>query len=68
CQVADDFAHALGDPAEARLAAALGYAAGQPCPAPTGAQAPPGTALTAPERSGELVARPPWREIRIVER
>jgi hypothetical protein len=68
CQVADDFTHALGDPLEARLAAALGYAAGQPCPAPTGAQAPPRTALTAPERSDEIVTRPPWREIRIVER
>ncbi|MFL5310559.1 MAG: S41 family peptidase [Myxococcales bacterium] len=68
CQVADDFAHALGDPAEARLAAALGYAAGRPCPAPTGAQAPPRTALADPERSRELVARPPWREIRIMGR
>src|SRR2546427_1661697 len=45
CQVADDFGHALGDPAEARLAAALGYAAGQPCPPATGAEAPPRTAL-----------------------
>jgi hypothetical protein len=68
CQVADDFAHALGDPAEVRLATALGYAAGQPCPAPTGAQAPPRTALSAPAGSGDLVARPPWREIRVVER
>src|SRR5262249_16939702 len=28
CAVADDFGHALGDPNEARLAAALGYLAG----------------------------------------
>jgi carboxyl-terminal processing protease len=35
CQVSDDFTHALGDPAEARLAAALGYAAGAACPAPS---------------------------------
>jgi len=68
CQVADDFAHALGDPAEARLAAALGYAAGQPCPPATGAQAPPRTALAAPERFDELVSRPPWRENRILQR
>src|SRR5207253_6520166 len=46
CQVADDFAHQLGDPAEARLAAALGYAAGQPCPPPTSAPAT-SNALTA---------------------
>jgi carboxyl-terminal processing protease len=38
CSVADDFTHALGDPAEARLAAALNYRAtnGNSCPAPTG--------------------------------
>ena len=33
CQVADDFGHALGDPAEANLAAALGYMNGGVCPA-----------------------------------
>jgi hypothetical protein len=33
CTVADDFTHALGDPAEARLAAALGYRTSQTCPA-----------------------------------
>src|SRR5467141_3121670 len=38
CQVADDFGHALGDPAEARLSAALGYVASQPCPPVTFAQ------------------------------
>jgi carboxyl-terminal processing protease len=36
CSVADDFTHALGDPAEARLAAALTYAQTQSCPAPNG--------------------------------
>lgn len=38
CSVADDFTHALGDPAEARLAAALNYRAsnGASCPAPSG--------------------------------
>ena len=35
CSVADDFTHALGDPAEARLAAALGYRTSTSCPAPT---------------------------------
>jgi hypothetical protein len=33
CAVADDFTHALGDPAEARLAAALGYRTTRTCPA-----------------------------------
>ena len=33
CQVADDFGSALGDPAEARLAAALSYRATGVCPA-----------------------------------
>jgi hypothetical protein len=32
CAVADDFAHALGDPAEALFAAALGYRADGSCP------------------------------------
>ena len=36
CAVADDFTHALGDPAEARFAAALAYRYGESCPAPTG--------------------------------
>ena len=38
CSVADDFSHALGNPAEARLAAALNYRAtnGTSCPPPTG--------------------------------
>jgi hypothetical protein len=30
--VADDFTHALGDPAEAQLAAALSYRSSQTCP------------------------------------
>jgi carboxyl-terminal processing protease len=33
CQVADDFGHALGDPLEGRLAAALNYRATGVCPA-----------------------------------
>jgi len=65
--VADDFAHQLGDPAEARLAAALGYAAGQPCPPPTSAPAT-SNALTASPRGYQLVAKAPWRENRILRR
>jgi len=41
CSVADDFTHALGDPAEARLAAALDYRNNQTCPAASGF-VPPG--------------------------
>jgi len=36
CAVADDFAHALGDPLEGRFAAALAYRSAGTCPAPTG--------------------------------
>ncbi len=36
CTIADDFTHALGDPAEARLAAALQYRANGTCPSATG--------------------------------
>jgi carboxyl-terminal processing protease len=44
CSVADDFSHALGDPAEARLSAALGYRNAGACTvAPSG--------LTSPVRS-----------------
>jgi hypothetical protein len=37
CSVADDFTHALGDPAEARLSTALAYRIDQSCPSPSGA-------------------------------
>jgi carboxyl-terminal processing protease len=36
CQVPDDFANQLGDPAEARLAGALNYRLTGACPAPSG--------------------------------
>ena len=36
CSVADDFAHALGDPLEGQFAAALAYRMNASCPAPTG--------------------------------
>jgi len=72
CSVADDFAHALGDPAEARLAAALGYRMSSSCPAPSGF-APPG--LKASVRSSAVVSegvglmtKPPWRENRMLRR
>jgi carboxyl-terminal processing protease len=67
CAVADDLDHALGDPKEARLAAALGYVATGTCPA---ASAVP-TAV--PEGQAPLLGegtlnRSPWRENRILRR
>lgn len=64
CSVADDFGHALGDPAEGRLAAALGYRSGQGCPSPPTGVAPllPATAAHA------LVHREFWRENRILRK
>jgi carboxyl-terminal processing protease len=50
CAVADDFTHLLGDPAEARLAAALAWRSSQTCPAPSAA-----LLRTAPAFDGSLV-------------
>jgi carboxyl-terminal processing protease len=62
CSVADDFMHALGDPAEGRLAAALGYRAGAACPSPPTGVAPPYPIAS----EHAAVHRPPWRENRIM--
>jgi hypothetical protein len=67
CQVADDFTHALGDPAEARLAAALNYTTNAMCPASSGT---PGGMSKHTQRplsatDGQLV-RQPGREIAIL--
>ena len=62
CAASDDFTHALGDPAEGRLAAALSYRANGVC-APAMAQAQglrPSAAL-----AGPTLVRPPLRENRI---
>jgi len=48
CSVADDFTHALGDPAEGRLSVALQYRAEASCPAASGFAAP-GLSLAATE-------------------
>ena len=61
CSVADDFGHPLSDPAEGRLAAALGYLAGQGCPSP-----PTGVAPAARGLERAAVHRAPWRENRIL--
>ena len=66
CSVADDFTHALGDPAEARLAAALGYRNTSTCPAPTALGiARVHRALSAVD--GRLPASP-MRQLRILRR
>jgi hypothetical protein len=48
CVVADDFTHALGDPAEARIAAALAYRANGTCPPSTARRAEPEAEIPKP--------------------
>ena len=63
CVVPDDFAHALSDPAEGRLSAALAFRANGTCPALPAAPA----ARPAEPAGGEaVVAKPPWRQNRIL--
>lgn len=63
CRVADDFGRALGDPAEAVLAAALRLRNGGSCA--TAAARPAPNALRAPA-GGVALQRPPLRDIRIL--
>ncbi len=71
CSVADDFTHALGDPAERRLAAALAYRENPTCPAPSGL-APPGVFKTS--AGSDLSAidgyapKSAWHQNRIIRR
>jgi carboxyl-terminal processing protease len=67
CAVADDFEHALGDPKERRLEAALGFLVTRTCPAPSAVPAAVegGPALMAGEGT---LTRPPWRENRLLRR
>jgi C-terminal processing protease CtpA/Prc len=69
CSVADDFGHALGDPLEGRLQAALGYLESGSCPAPSGIAGPglgkPSAPLSATDG---VMPRGPWRENRILQR
>lgn len=72
CSVADDFDHALGDPLEAQLAAALAYRTSGICPAATGfspnvlAQRAPGGVTTpaGPPAADNALRRSPLRENR----
>ena len=65
CSVGDDFGHALGDPAEGRLAAALGYRADGGCPPAAAASADPEMVRGASATDG-LAHKSPWRENRIL--
>jgi carboxyl-terminal processing protease len=66
CSVADDFSHALGDPAEGRLASALSYRATGTCPvAPSGLQPAPPLEANALMRADGTVIKPFWRQNRI---
>ena len=67
CSVADDFSHGLGDPAEGRLAAALGYRVDQGCPAAAAGAAAAGRARDLSSADG-LAQKSPWRENRILRR
>ncbi|MBX3707539.1 MAG: hypothetical protein KF911_13000 [Pseudomonadales bacterium] len=67
CAVADDFGRALGDPAEARFAAALGWRTASSCPAPSGMSvaSPAIRGLELPPPAGLAPAQPPWRQARV---
>ena len=69
CSVADDFTAQLGDPAEARLAAALNYRDNQSCPAASGLSVgePEATVPNADELE-PLVPKSPWHTNRIYRR
>jgi hypothetical protein len=61
CRVDDDFTHALGDPQEGRLAAALAYRSSPGCAGPIRG------ALTSSDLRGEgRVFKSPWHENRIM--
>jgi len=71
CSVADDFTHALGDPAEGRLAAALVYRDSPGCPTPSGLTLPGafktsvGTDLSAVDGNAPTAA---WLQNRIMNK
>jgi C-terminal processing protease CtpA/Prc len=68
CSVADDFAHELGNPLEARLAAALAYRQTTMCPAPTGIASPGRAADTFGAPLDGVVGKSVWQQNRIMRR
>lgn len=67
CSVADDFNHALGDPAEARLAAALYYRDNGSCPPELGVQFAPSGGNGGPLGTGGEATRLPPAEPNILK-
>lgn len=68
CSVGDDYTHALGDPLERRLAAALGYRATATCPAASGVGAPGTAAQMLEEPLDGVLHKPAWLQNRIIRR
>jgi carboxyl-terminal processing protease len=67
CAVADDFDHGLGEPAEARLAAALAWRDTADCPAPpVSAQSSAVRGLGLPPPIDHEIQKPLWRQSRIL--
>lgn len=60
CTAPDDFKHALGDPAEGLIAAALQYRASSTCP-----PIAPMTVAPLEATSGAVIPKPAWRQNRI---
>ena len=67
CSVLDDFADPLGDPDEARLAAALGHRLSQTCPGATGSKPSFTKPLSGEPSDDGVVEKSPWLMNRIVE-
>ena len=65
CAVGDDFSHALGDPAEAQLATALGLRATGACVAGPTSTPNRASALAAPPRASPVLVRTPFQTNRI---
>ncbi len=71
CSVRDDFTNALGDPAEQRLAAALGYRLTSVCPAPTASYNRTISAVSSEVKNWSVdgdTPKSPWLENRILGR
>ncbi len=69
CRAMDDFAHALGDPLESRLATALSYRDSSTCPVSASAAPPFGGEAASPldpESGDGTVYKPPWLTNRII--
>ena len=65
CAVADDYAHALGDPAEAELATALGYRAAGACTVTPSSTSDRAHALAARPGATPVLIRTPFQTNRI---